>query len=116
MNRCKEAFEKWFQFSVCDDMDIQTEIAWEHWQAAWQAARETLNSKAEEAAYDATCSMWLTAATSDREKYAYRDGHHRGWRDAAEHLAHNDEAHRRDAAGGPSGGADCSAAGEEQCE
>jgi len=24
---------------------------------------------------------------------------------------HNDEAHRRDAAGGPSGGADCSAAG-----
>lgn len=25
-------------------------------------------------------------------------------------LRHNDEAHRRDAAGGPSGGADCSAA------
>ena len=31
----------------------------------------------EQVAYEQTCSMWLTDGTSDREKYAYRDGH--GW-------------------------------------
>lgn len=33
----------------------------------------------EQIAYDSTCSMWLTEGTNDREKYAYRDGHHAGW-------------------------------------
>lgn len=40
----------------------------------------------EQAAYDQTCSIWLTAATSDREKRAYRDGHHKGWNNALNGL------------------------------
>jgi len=32
-----------------------------------------------EDADESTCSMWLTEGTNDREKYAYRDGHHAGW-------------------------------------
>ena len=89
MNQCKDAFEQWYQLGVCMHMDIQTEIAWENWQAAWNAAAASLTAKAEETSYDRTCSMWLTEATSIREKYAYRDGHHRGWRDASDHLKSN---------------------------
>ena len=37
------------------------------------------NDHPEQMAYDSTCSMWLTEGTNDREKYAYRDGHHAGW-------------------------------------
>lgn len=40
----------------------------------------------EQVAYDQTCSMWLTEDTSDREKHAYRDGHHAGWNNAQEGL------------------------------
>ena len=40
----------------------------------------------EQVAYEQTCSMWLTDGTSDREKYAYRDGHYAGWRNATEGL------------------------------
>lgn len=40
----------------------------------------------EQVAYDQTCSMWLTEGTNDREKHAYRDGHHAGWRNATEGL------------------------------
>jgi len=36
----------------------------------------------EQIAYDSTCSMWLTEGTNDREKFAYRDGHHAGWGNA----------------------------------
>ena len=36
----------------------------------------------EQIAYDGTYSMWLTEGTNDREKYAYRDGHHAGWKNA----------------------------------
>lgn len=89
MERCKEAFEKWHGFDVCDDMDIQTSVAWENWQKAWNAARETLTEKARETAYNQTCTIWLTAGTNDREKFAYADGHHRGWHDAVAHLTHN---------------------------
>jgi hypothetical protein len=32
------SFEKWQQFQLDDDMDIQTEVAWNNWQAAWRAA------------------------------------------------------------------------------
>lgn len=40
----------------------------------------------EQVAYDATCSMWLTEGTNDREKHAYRDGHHKGWNNAVQGL------------------------------
>ena len=40
----------------------------------------------EQDAYDQTCSMWLTEGTSDREKHAYRDGHHAGWKNALNGL------------------------------
>ena len=40
----------------------------------------------EQAAYEQTCSMWLTDGTSDREKHAYRDSHYAGWRNATEGL------------------------------
>jgi hypothetical protein len=40
----------------------------------------------EQVAYDQTCSMWLTEATSDRERHAYRDGHHKGWNNAMNGL------------------------------
>ena len=33
----------------------------------------------EQRAYETKMSIWGTAATSDREKHAYRDGHHAGW-------------------------------------
>ena len=89
MSRCKDAFEEWYQLGVCMHMDIQTEIAWENWQAAWNAAIASLTAKSEEAAYYKTCSIWLTEATKTREKYAYRDGHHRGWLNAVEHLTPN---------------------------
>lgn len=34
----REAFEKWYRMPVDKDMDIATDIAWQHWQAAWTAA------------------------------------------------------------------------------
>lgn len=43
-------------------------------------------SHPEQVAYEQTCSIWLTDGTSDREKHAYRDGHHAGWRNATEGL------------------------------
>lgn len=33
-----QAFESWFGFEVCPDMDIQTSVAWDHWRAAWNEA------------------------------------------------------------------------------
>ena len=89
MERCKEAFEKWHGFGVALGMDIQTEIAWKNWQAAWNAARDSLTDKAQKAACDQNCTIWLTDGTHVREKFAYEDGHHRGWRDAKSHIAHN---------------------------
>lgn len=35
---CAAAFSAWFGMPVDDDMDIQTSVAWEHWQFAWNAA------------------------------------------------------------------------------
>lgn len=34
----REEFEKWYGFEVCEDMDIQTDVAWRNWQVAWNAA------------------------------------------------------------------------------
>ena len=41
----KEEFEKWHRFSVTDDMDIQTEVAWDNWQAAWDACNATIGAE-----------------------------------------------------------------------
>ena len=40
----------------------------------------------EQRAYETKMSIWGTAATSDREKHAYRDGHHAGWKNALNGL------------------------------
>lgn len=37
---CVVAFTTWYGFAVCEDMDIQTQIAWENWQIAWNAAKD----------------------------------------------------------------------------
>lgn len=34
------AFSKWYGMPVDSDMDIQTQVAWENWQIAWNAALE----------------------------------------------------------------------------
>jgi len=87
MEICQQAFEAWYGMTVGEDMDITTSIAWDGWCAAWRAAHAVMqDDKKRDLAYERTCSMWLTAATSDREKFAYRDGHDRGWRNAAEAL------------------------------
>lgn len=38
MAKCKEAFEKWHGFTVCEEMDIQTSCAWDNWCDAWNTA------------------------------------------------------------------------------
>lgn len=38
LKKMMEEFEKRQGFPVHSDMDIQTEVAWENWQAAWAAA------------------------------------------------------------------------------
>lgn len=74
-------------------MDIATSIAWDNWRAAWCAAHAALNNgKTRDLAYERTVSIWLTAGASDREKFAYRDGHDRGWRNAVEAIAIRKEA------------------------
>lgn len=41
----------------------------------------------EQDAFDQRASMWLTQATSKRERYAYRDGHYAGWESAVKWTA-----------------------------
>ena len=41
LEKMKAEFEKWHRFPVTDDMDIQTEVAWMNWQAAWNAGVST---------------------------------------------------------------------------
>ena len=38
----RQKFEELHGFEVCDDMDIQTEVAWDNWKRAWKAAMERL--------------------------------------------------------------------------
>lgn len=42
----RQKFEEWYGFEVCDDMDIQTEVAWGNWKVAWKAAMEHAKEKA----------------------------------------------------------------------
>lgn len=36
---CVVAFGEWYGMPVDDEMDIQTQVAWENWQIAWNAAK-----------------------------------------------------------------------------
>ena len=84
---CQIEFEKWFGFEVNENMDIQTECAWDNWRAAWDAARLSLTHIEKDKAYLKKCDLWITSGTKEREKLAFYDGHYRGWQDAADHIA-----------------------------
>lgn len=43
-------FEARHGFEVCDDMDIQTSVAWDNWKEAWKAAIDHARYKANECA------------------------------------------------------------------
>ena len=43
-------FEARHGFEVCDDMDIQTSVAWDNWKEAWKAAMAHARYKANECA------------------------------------------------------------------
>lgn len=47
-SKMQTAFESWYEFEVCDEMDIQTCVAWANWQVAWNAALEHARQKANE--------------------------------------------------------------------
>lgn len=38
MDKCQEAFERWYGFPVHEEMDIQTSCAWGNWCDAWNTA------------------------------------------------------------------------------
>jgi len=72
----RQKFEGWYGFEVCDDMDIQTEIAWDNWKRAWQAAmahaEAIANKQAQNYAYTPAqkraLKTWLQiAAKSDTD-------------------------------------------------
>ena len=54
-------FEAWHGFEVCDEMDIQTSVAWDNWKKAWESAMEYAEYKYNEC----------------REKYSYIPAHKR---------------------------------------
>lgn len=37
---CVVAFGRWYGMPVDQDMDIQTQVAWENWQIAWNAGEK----------------------------------------------------------------------------
>lgn len=44
-DNCQESFEHRHGYSVSADMDIQTEVAWNEWQIAWNAALHSLKGR-----------------------------------------------------------------------
>ena len=46
----RQKFEELHGFEVCDDMDIQTSVAWDNWKIAWRAAMGHAEEKANEQA------------------------------------------------------------------
>ena len=79
----QQKFEEWHGFEVCDDMDIQTEVAWDNWKRAWQAAmahaEAIANKQAQNYAYTPAqkraLKTWLqTAAKSDADALACAAG------------------------------------------
>ena len=62
---CVTAFSKWYGMPVCENMDIQTDVAWDHWQHAWHAAkRDSDREQAENATLQAA---WRIADEASRE-------------------------------------------------
>ncbi|WP_225784500.1 hypothetical protein [Xenophilus sp. Marseille-Q4582] len=63
---CITAFSRWFGLSPLDsDIDIQTDVAWDHWQHAWHAAkRDSDREQAENATLQAA---WRIADEASRE-------------------------------------------------
>ena len=79
----RQKFEEWHGFEVCDDMDIQTEVAWDNWKRAWKAAMEhaeaTANKQAQNYAYTPAqkraLKTWLQiAAKADDDSLACAAG------------------------------------------
>ncbi len=67
---CITAFTSWYRLPVCDDMDIQTEIAWDNWQHAWNASKR--DSYREQAQNVMLQAAWRIADEASRELV---DGH-----------------------------------------
>ena len=79
----RQKFEEWYGFEVCDDMDIQTSVAWDNWKIAWRAAmghaEEKANEQAQNLAYTPAqkraLKTWLQiAAKSDDDSLACAAG------------------------------------------
>ena len=79
----RQKFEEWYGFDVCDDMDIQTSVAWDNWKVAWKAAMEhaeaTANKQAQNYAYTPAqkraLKTWLRiAAKADAESLSVAAG------------------------------------------
>lgn len=71
--QCVVAFEKWYRLPVCENMDLQTEIAWDHWQHAWHASK--LDSDREQADNHTLQAAWRIADEASRELIDVH-GHH----------------------------------------
>lgn len=67
---CVTAFSKWYGLPVCEHMDIQTEVAWDHWQHAWNSAKR--DSDYEQAQNATLQAAWRIADEASRELI---DGH-----------------------------------------
>lgn len=63
--QCVAAFTEWFGFSVSEDMDIQTSIAWDNWQFAWNTAKA--DSDREMASWGTLQMAWRIADEASRE-------------------------------------------------
>ncbi len=63
--QCVNAFTKWYGMPVCEDMDMQTEIAWDHWQHAWNASKS--DSDREQAEFVTLQMAWRIADEASRE-------------------------------------------------
>jgi pterin-4a-carbinolamine dehydratase len=63
----RREFEKWHGFEVCDDMDIQTSVAWDNWKVAWKAAMKHAKVAAEgNASPCPTCEALARAVMMDQ--------------------------------------------------
>jgi hypothetical protein len=61
-------FEARHGFEVCDDMDIQTSVAWDNWKEAWKAAMAHARYKANECADNNAEIERLRAESDERLK------------------------------------------------
>ena len=91
MNQCREAFEAWSGYEVWNMMTDESIAAWENWQVAWNAAKNSFTRHAQQHVYAKNCSKWIVVDTPNREQLAYSDGHYNGWRDAIIDLTNEGE-------------------------